>query len=64
MILWKKTNNSDYESSDGRFRILKDHDRKYGNNWYLLDYNERDYHKGIYPEMTLRECKLRAETLT
>lgn len=63
MIKWIKLDAGEYESSDGRFLILKTYDRIYGNHWMLQDRNEPDCYKGQYHEETLGECKLKAEVL-
>ena len=63
MIKWKRLSAGEYESSDGRFYILKGYDRIYGDHWVLHDRNEPDYYKGRYDEQTLLECKLKAEVL-
>ena len=63
MITWLKIDSGEYESSDKRFYIIKTYDRIYGNHWQLQDTHEKDYYKSLYHEYSLRECKLKAETL-
>lgn len=63
MIRWRKLEAGHYESVDGRFDILASYSRLYGNHWVLQDSYEKDYYKGQYHECTLRDCKLKAETL-
>ena len=36
-ITWIKKDAGEYESSDGRFYILKTYDRIFGNHWVLFD---------------------------
>lgn len=63
MIEWTRIEPGEYESTDQRFHIIKTWDRIYGNHWQLRDRNEADYYKGIYSEMTLMDCKLKAEAI-
>lgn len=63
MIKWKRIEAGEYTSEDGRFTILKTWDRIYGNHWQLHDAYEDDYYKGFYHELTLLDCKLKAEAL-
>lgn len=63
MIKWKKIEAGEYKSEDGRFYIFKTWSRIYGDHWRLLDRNADDYYKCLYYENTLRDCKLKAETL-
>ena len=53
----------EYESQDKRFYILQSYDRIYGNHWVLRDKNIADYYKQQYHENTLKDCKIKAETL-
>ena len=63
MLKWIKIEAGEYESSDGRFKILKTWNRLYGNHWQLNDKNNPDYYKGLYEEQTLLDCKLKAEAV-
>ena len=63
MIAWKRIEAGEYESVDERFYILKAYDRVFGNHWILHDNHESDYYKRQYHEYSLKECKLKAETI-
>lgn len=63
IIKWKKLDAGEYESSDGRFYILKSWDRIYGNHWQLWDRSVPDKYKGLYYEKTLIQCKVMAMSL-
>ena len=63
MIKWKRLASGEYESQDKRFYILQSYDRIYGNHWVLRDKNIADYYKQQYHENTLKDCKIKAETL-
>ena len=62
MITWKRIEAGDYESEDGRFRILKSWDRIYSNHWKMYD-KKADISNAQYHESTLLECKLKAEAI-
>ena len=63
MIEWKRIEAGEYESKDGRFKILKTWDRIYGDHWVLHDTHNPDFYKGKYDEKTLLDCKLKAERI-
>lgn len=60
-INWKKLDAGEYESTDGRFYIIKTWDRLYGNHWQLSDRNEKDYYKGLTACDSLKHAKHVAE---
>ena len=63
MLNWKRIDAGEYESECGRFHILKIWNRVYGNHWRLQDRNEENYYKGQYHEISMTDCKLKAETI-
>lgn len=58
---WKRLDAGEYESTDGRFYILKTWDRLYGNHWCLQDRNVEDYYKSQSACDSLRHAKYIAE---
>lgn len=60
---WRKVEAGHYESTDGRFDIMKSYDCVFGNHWELHDSFEKDWYKSRYHEYSLKECQAKAETL-
>ena len=60
---WKKLDAGEYESTDGRFYILKTYDRIFGNHWCLFDHSIKDYYRSQYHEASLKDSKAKAEAL-
>jgi len=59
---WRKINIGHYITEDGRFEILRNYDRIFGNHWTLFDNYETDYYKQQKAhEYTLKEAKAKAE---
>ena len=58
---WKKLDAGEYESSDGRFYILKTWDRLNGNHWQLSDNTVEDYYKSHTACDSLKHAKHVAE---
>lgn len=63
MITWIRLEPGDYISMNNRFHIIKTYDIFYGNHWRLQGTYEKEYHKSLYYEYSLRDCKAKAETL-
>lgn len=60
-VEWRRIEAGEYESSDGRFYILKAWDRLYGNHWSLRDRNEEDWYKSQTACDSLKHAKYVAE---
>ena len=63
MIKWVRIEAGEYKDEKDRFHIIKTWNRVYGNHWQLYDNQEENYYRGIYPEKTLLDCKLKAEAI-
>ena len=63
MIRWVMRYKGSYVDSSGRFEIDAKWNAVCGNHWILLDKSASEQNKGLYVGKTLRDCKLKAETL-
>ena len=63
MIKWKRIKKGEYESDDGRFRIVKMHDDIQGRYWLLCDYLAKQEWKRYFQTRLFTDCKLKAKLI-